>query len=55
MPFGKYEVEITCTKELKNSEIGILKNFNTWDKDDVESIEEIINERANFSLNRHEL
>jgi hypothetical protein len=54
LPFGKYEVEIIFTKELKDSQIEILKYFNNWDKDDVEIIEEIINERNNFYLNKNE-
>ena len=47
-----YEVVITFTNPIKNNQENILQFFNTWDKDDVDCIEEIIRERDNFSLNR---
>jgi hypothetical protein len=52
---GKYEVVITFTKSLNTSQEEILKYFNTWDDEDVKNMEEIIVERANFSLNRDEI
>ena len=56
LPFNeKYEVEIIFKKPIKRSQQKILEYFNSWDKKDLEPIEEIINERKNFSLNRKEL
>jgi hypothetical protein len=52
---GKYEVVITFTKSLKKPQEEILNYFNSWDKDDVNCITEIINERDNFSLGRTEI
>jgi predicted DNA-binding antitoxin AbrB/MazE fold protein len=52
---GKYEVVITFTKPLNTSQEEILKYFNTWDDDDIKNMEEIVAERANFSLNRDEI
>jgi predicted DNA-binding antitoxin AbrB/MazE fold protein len=52
---GKYEVVITFTNPIKTSQEEILKYFNTWDDEDVKVIDEIIEERANFSLNRDEI
>ena len=49
-----YEVVITFTNPIKKSQENILKYFNTWDKEDVDCIAEIIKERENFSLNRME-
>jgi hypothetical protein len=51
---GKYEVIITFTKPINSSQEKILKYFNTWDDEDVKSINEIIEERANFSFEREE-
>jgi predicted DNA-binding antitoxin AbrB/MazE fold protein len=50
-----YEVIITFTKPLNTSQEEILKYFNTWDDEDVKIMDEIVEERANFSLNRDEL
>ena len=50
-----YEVVITFTNPIKRTQENILRYFNTWDKDDVECISEIIKERKNFSLNRIEI
>jgi len=56
LPFkDKYEVEIIFKKPIKKSQKEILKFFNTWEREDVDAVEEIINERKNFSLNRPEL
>jgi predicted DNA-binding antitoxin AbrB/MazE fold protein len=52
---GKYEVVITFTNPIKTSQEDILKYFNTWDDEDVKVIDKIIEERANFSLNRDEI
>jgi hypothetical protein len=52
---GKYEVIITFTKPVNGSQEEILNYFNTWDDDDVRIIDEIVEERANFSLNRGEV
>jgi len=55
---GKYEVIITFTKPIgtKNSRRKrILKYFGTWNNEDVETINEIVQERTNFSMNRDEI
>jgi predicted DNA-binding antitoxin AbrB/MazE fold protein len=55
---GKYEVVITFTKPINVKETKrqrILKHFGTWDDEDVKTINEIIEERANFSINRDEI
>jgi predicted DNA-binding antitoxin AbrB/MazE fold protein len=52
---GKYEVVITFTKPINTSQEEILKYFGTWDDDDVKTMDKIIEERANFSLNRDEI
>jgi hypothetical protein len=55
---GKYEVVITFTKPIdtKNTRRQrILKHFGTWDDEDVKTIEEIVEERINFSKNRDEI
>jgi hypothetical protein len=55
---GKYEVVITFTKPIDTKETKrqrILKHFGTWDDNDIETINEIIEERANFSMNRDEI
>ena len=51
----KYEVIITFTDPIKTTQEGILQFFDTWDKDDVDCIAEMIKERDNFSLNRDEI
>ena len=43
-----YEVVIQFTKPIKNTQKNILQYFNTWDKDDVDCVAEIIKERENF-------
>jgi len=55
---GKYEVVITFTKPIETRDIKrqrILKHFDTWDEKDAETINEIIEERARFSINRNEI
>jgi hypothetical protein len=55
---GKYEVIITFTKPIEpldKRKERILKHFGTWNNSDVETIEAIIEERANFSINRDEI
>jgi len=52
---GKYEVVITFTKPINDDfskKQRILKHFGTWNDNDVDIINEIIKERANFSMNR---
>jgi hypothetical protein len=52
---GKYEVIITFTKSIDTKDKRrqrILKHFGTWDDDDIKTINEIVEERANFSVNR---
>ena len=52
---GKYEVVITFTKPVNpkgSRRQRILKHFNTWDEDDIKTINEIVEERVNFSKNR---
>ena len=54
---GKYEVIITFTKPIDANETKrqrILKHFGTWNNDDVEIIDKIVQERENFSKNREE-
>ena len=50
-----YEVVITFTNPIEKNQEDILQYFNTWNKDDVDCISEIIKERENFSLNRIEI
>jgi len=50
-----YEVVITFTKPIKKTQESILRYFNTWDKNDVDCIAEVIKERENFFLNRTEI
>ena len=55
---GKYEVVITFTKPIGSKDTKrqrILSHFGTWDDEDVETINEIVKERANFSLNRDKI
>jgi predicted DNA-binding antitoxin AbrB/MazE fold protein len=55
---GKYEVVITFTKPIDTKDTRrqrILKHFGTWNDEDVKTIEEIIEERINFSKNRDEI
>ena len=40
------------TKPSSTSQGEMLKYFGTWDDDDVKTMDEIIEERANFSHNR---
>jgi len=51
---GKYEVVITFTKPIDTKDSRrqkILKHFGTWNDEDVKNINEIIEERINFSKN----
>jgi predicted DNA-binding antitoxin AbrB/MazE fold protein len=48
----RYEVVITFTRPLKQTQEDILQFFNIWDTEDVHCISEIIKERDNFSLGR---
>ena len=52
---GQYEVIITFTNPIGRNQDKILKYFNTWDENDVNIINEIINERENFSTGRIEI
>jgi len=55
---GKYEVIITFIKSIDTKEKKrqrILKHFGTWDNEDIKAIEEIVQERAKFSLNRDKI
>ncbi|MDR2965157.1 MAG: DUF104 domain-containing protein [Treponema sp.] len=55
---GKYEVIITFTKPIDtkySKRQRILEHFGTWNDEDVETINEIIQERANFSINRDKI
>ena len=52
---GKYEVVITFTKSIDTKDKKrqrILKHFGTWNDDDIKTINEIVEGRANFSMNR---
>jgi hypothetical protein len=52
---AKYEVIITFIKPINSSPENILKYFNTWNEDDVNVINEIVEQRGNFTLNRDEI
>jgi hypothetical protein len=55
---GKYEVLITFTKPIDTKDTKrqrILKHFGSWDDEDVKIINEIVEERANFSMGRDEI
>jgi hypothetical protein len=55
---GKYEVIITFTKPIDSKHLRrdrILEHFGTWNDEDIETINEVIQERVNFSLNRDNL
>jgi hypothetical protein len=55
---GKYEVLITFTKPIDTKitkRQRMLKYFGTWDDEDVKNINEIVEERANFSVGRDEI
>ena len=50
---GKYEVVVTFTKPLDEKEDlkqSILDCFGLWDVDDLKVMEQIMEERKNFSL-----
>jgi hypothetical protein len=52
---GKYEVVITFTKSIDSKDKKrqrILNHFGTWNDDDIKTINEIVEERINFSMNR---
>jgi len=54
----KYEVVITFTKPINNIDKKrqrILKHFGTWNDEDINTINQIIEERVNFSANRVQL
>jgi hypothetical protein len=55
---GKYEVVITFTKSIDTKDKKrqrILKHFGTWNDEDIKVINEIVEERKYFSMNRDEL
>jgi len=55
---GKYEVVITFTKSIDTKDKKkqrILNHFGTWNDEDLKIINEIIEERNNFSIHRDEL
>jgi predicted DNA-binding antitoxin AbrB/MazE fold protein len=55
---GKYEAIITFIKPIDTENTKrqkILKHFGTWNEEDVNVINEIIEERANFSTDRDEI
>jgi predicted DNA-binding antitoxin AbrB/MazE fold protein len=55
---GKYEVLITFTKPIDTKSTKrkkILKYFGTWDDEDVKVINQIVEERKNFSMGRDEI
>ena len=54
----KYEVVITFVNPIEKKDVRhqhFLKYFGTWDNEDVETINEIVKERENFSQNRDEV
>jgi len=55
--FGEYEVVVTFTKPMDEKEDlkqSILDCFGVWDAEDMKMMEQIIEERKNFSMNRKE-
>ena len=55
---GQYEVIITFTRQIDTKESRrqrILNHFGTWNDEDMETINEVIAERGNFSINRDEM
>jgi hypothetical protein len=55
---GKYEVLITFTRPIDTKSTKrkrLLKYFGSWDEDDIQTINEIVKERANFSMGRDEI
>jgi hypothetical protein len=55
---GQYEVLITFTKPIDAKSTRrqrILKHFGSWNDEDVKTINEIVEERANFSIGRDEI
>jgi predicted DNA-binding antitoxin AbrB/MazE fold protein len=55
---GEYEVVITFVKPIDTKDKKrqrMLKHFGAWDDSDVKAINEVIEERANFSMNRDEI
>jgi predicted DNA-binding antitoxin AbrB/MazE fold protein len=52
---GEYEVVITFTRPIDTKASRrqrILKHFGTWNNEDVKTINEIVEERINFSKGR---
>jgi hypothetical protein len=55
---GKYEVLITFTRPIDTKSTKrerILRYFGSWDDEDVKTINEIVEERVNFSMGRDEI
>jgi predicted DNA-binding antitoxin AbrB/MazE fold protein len=55
---GKYEVLITFTKPIDTKSTKrqrILKHFGTWNDEDIKTINQIVEERINFSMGRDEI
>jgi predicted DNA-binding antitoxin AbrB/MazE fold protein len=55
---GKYEVLITFTKPIDTKSTKrqrILKHFGTWDDEDIKTLNQIVEERINFSIGRDEI
>jgi predicted DNA-binding antitoxin AbrB/MazE fold protein len=55
---GKYEVLITFTKPIDTNSTKrqrILKHFGTWDDEDIKIINQIVEERINFSIGREDV
>jgi predicted DNA-binding antitoxin AbrB/MazE fold protein len=50
-----YQVVITFTEPIRQSQDGILDYCNIFDKEDVDCIAEIMKERELFSLERPEI
>lgn len=50
-----YEVIITFVEPIKKDQSGILDFFNAWGDEDAEFIDEIMEERNNFSDGRENL
>jgi hypothetical protein len=55
---GIFEVLITFTKPIDTKSTKrqrILKHFGTWDDEDIKTINQIVEERINFSVGRDEV
>ncbi|MCL1864665.1 MAG: DUF104 domain-containing protein [Spirochaetes bacterium] len=55
---GQYEVVITFTKPIDTKDTRrqrVLKHFGAWNDEDIKTINEIVEERTCFSINRDKI